>query len=299
MAKYFVHHKQMGVLMEGINIISEAEYDVSLLWDKAEFFRHCNQYNIPTPPVLLVFQGKSVIPYALSSREPLPQRGLFSKPVVGGQGHGTRCWSYVESEERYRDTEGKLLTEAELRATLKHHSRDRGVLLQPQIQNHSRLKTLGGEPLCAARMVTGRQPESQARHLISSFRLSADGGVASNFSAGGIGAPIDSSTGRLGMGHYKEKIGEGELERHPSTKEKIVDFQLPDWQDAVKLVERAHNTLSELHFVGWDVAFTESGPLILEGNTTFGAEVLQIPHRQPLELTGFSDYYSTCLEHYM
>jgi hypothetical protein len=63
-------------------------------------------------------------------------------------------------------------------------------------------------------------------------------------------------------------------------------------------VERAHGTLSELHFVGWDVVFTESGPSILEGNTGFGAEVLQIPHRQPLGLTDFSDYYSVCLEYY-
>jgi hypothetical protein len=295
-SQFYVHHKQMDVLLKGLNIVCNAEYEFLLLRDKVNFFKHCRRHDIYTPSILLVFQERNEVSHDISQKESLPQKSLFSKPVTGEQGHGAQCWSYVENEDKYKDGEGRLFTEAELKTTLRYHSRKQRIILQTQIQNNPKLKSLTGEPLCAARMVTGRQPEGQARHLISSLRLSANGGVTSNFAAGGIGAPIDASTGRLGMGYYKKEIGE--VERHPSTGERIVDFQLPDWQEAVRLVERAHGTLSELHFVGWDVVFTESGPSILEGNTGFGAEVLQIPHRQPLGLTDFSDYYSVCLEYY-
>lgn len=53
---------------------------------------------------------------------------------------------------------------------------------------------------------------------------------------------------------------------HPITKEKIVGFKVPEFDAAVKLVKEAAKVVPEVAYVGWDVAISASGPVIVEGN---------------------------------
>lgn len=53
-AEFYVHHKQMDVLLKGVNIVVGAEDDAALLENKLAFFRHCQHHGIPTAPILLV-----------------------------------------------------------------------------------------------------------------------------------------------------------------------------------------------------------------------------------------------------
>jgi len=57
------------------------------------------------------------------------------------------------------------------------------------------------------------------------------------------------------------------------------------------LVIEAHETLQGIPFIGWDVAFTDQGPLLIEGNQGFGAESLQVASGIPLGKTKFAQYY--------
>ena len=57
------------------------------------------------------------------------------------------------------------------------------------------------------------------------------------------------------------------LYEHPVTKEKIVGFNIPMFKEAVELVKEAAKVVPEVAYVGWDVAISDNGPVIIEGNS--------------------------------
>ncbi len=64
---------------------------------------------------------------------------------------------------------------------------------------------------------------------------------------------------------------------------------LPDWDAALRYVKVAHQACSNFVFVGWDVAFTPDGAMILEGNANWEAATYQTLRGEPLGHTKFAD----------
>ncbi len=68
----------------------------------------------------------------------------------------------------------------------------------------------------------------------------------------------------------------------------IAGIVLPYWHESVDLVRRAHaGAFSRFAFLGWDVALTKDGPLLLETNSGWGAVFHQM-RDGPLGHTSFS-----------
>merc|ERR1712093_894544 len=58
-----------------------------------------------------------------------------------------------------------------------------------------------------------------------------------------------------------------DVESHPDNNVQWEGKTIPDFQSALQLVKRAHLTLSPgVPMIGWDVAFTTQGVLLLEAN---------------------------------
>jgi hypothetical protein len=86
--------------------------------------------------------------------------------------------------------------------------------------------------------------------------LAADRGDATvdNFHFGGMIAPVDLATGRLGSGLRREGRLLAEIAHHPDTGVAIEDHQLPLWDAVTSLVRRAHDAARGMPAIGWDVA---------------------------------------------
>ncbi|MEX0970562.1 MAG: sugar-transfer associated ATP-grasp domain-containing protein [Paracoccaceae bacterium] len=56
------------------------------------------------------------------------------------------------------------------------------------------------------------------------------------------------------------------LEHQPVTGTKLPGFKVEQLPDAIALVKAAHMLTPEIGIIGWDVALTDKGPLIIEGN---------------------------------
>ena len=62
---------------------------------------------------------------------------------------------------------------------------------------------------------------------------------------------------------------------HPGTDKCMLGFRLPNWNKAIKMVRMAAEKIPQCRFVGWDVAFTENGVELIEGNHNPGLFTLE------------------------
>lgn len=117
--------------------------------------------------------------------------------------------------------------------------------------------------------------------------------MVDNFNAGGIAAPVNLTTGVLGRAVARHLTG-GVFDSHPTSGTAITGFQLPNWPATLDLSLRAHDCRPSMPFVGWDVVITSSNPVLLEANPTWGEELFQLPHGQPL---GDTEFVAVYVEH--
>jgi hypothetical protein len=118
-----------------------------------------------------------------------------------------------------------------------------------------------------------------------------------NFSGGGICAPVDLGTGRLGTGRRKPEHGGGAhvaYPRHPDTGAAIEGEVLPAWDRVCDTVLRATQALPFIRYSGWDVLVDDRGtPVIIEGNNNTDVNLFQV-HGGLLRDPRVRRFYETC-----
>jgi hypothetical protein len=246
--------------------------------DKAVFAAECAAVGLRAAPVLARFKkGKQK---ALAAGV-LPPVDLFVKPSEGKGGRGAECWRYENAHWQH----GRLLLdEAGLMAHLVDRSRAGGLLLQPRLVNHPDLADINLGTLSTMRMVTALDEQERPELIGAVLRMpSRTDSAVDNFHAGGIAAPVDVATGRLGAA---SDMGLKRTTRwhdvHPVTGGRIDGRFLPYWPEAKTLAIEAHAKLGERVVIGWDVAVLADGPMIIEANGLPDQDILQRIHKAPL-----------------
>lgn len=95
------------------------------------------------------------------------------------------------------------------------------------------------------------------------LRVGRKGSVVDNAGAGGIFAAIDVETG-ITIAACDESRNTYTV--HPDSQKDLVGFQVPRWNEACELTKRIARLLPEAAMVGWDLALTDSGWILVEGN---------------------------------
>lgn len=169
------------------------------------------------------------------------------KPVDGEGGKGVErieCENLDENQKLYE--------------TLVNNRQN---IVEQCITQHKDLNELYSGSVNSLRMFTFYK-EGKAYFLQAILKI-GNGGVVDNFSSGGMYAYVDEK-GYV----YTEAIDREDniFAEHPISKHKIVGFKVPMFNDAVELVKEAAKVVPEVRYVGWDVAISENGPMIIEGN---------------------------------
>ncbi len=100
--------------------------------------------------------------------------------------------------------------------------------------------------------------------LLAAYLRIGQNGIVDNFCNGGMLTPIDIETGIIS---YPAVDGENRAyESHPITGTSIIDFQIPKWDEVKAMVLEAAQIIPQVRYVGWDVAVSEKGPCLIEGN---------------------------------
>ena len=71
-----------------------------------------------------------------------------------------------------------------------------------------------------------------------------------------------------------DDYGEVYLE-HPLTHKKFSEVQVKDVKKAFDMCLEAHEKIPQIRYIGWDIAFSENGPVMVEGNEYPGYGLIQ------------------------
>lgn len=248
--------------------------------DKLEFARFCATHGLATPEVLLALDPAATrdtpFPTARDTAQFMarlasaPPGEVVLKPVEGVHGQGVQVLRLEHG--RLHALDGAERAIESLTAPFPDYRR---WLLQVRAHPHRLLRQLSGSPyLQTARVVTALDREGVATVPIAWLRIIARGNVFDNFNFGASGnlvATLDLDQGTLdhvlapGGAHR----GIVEATRHPDTGAEFAGFRLPHAAGVRDLVLRAARAFAPLRTIGWDVAVTDSGPLLIEGNVTW------------------------------
>ncbi len=138
-------------------------------------------------------------------------------------------------------------------------------LAEEFVQQHSLINKLNPSCLNTVRVVTVR-PNDRVDIIGAVIRLGVNNDV-DNFHSGGIAVNIDLSTGCLiGEGFKLAPSNPDRFHEHPVTKISLDGYCLPHWNQVLETVKKASFVVPEVRTVGWDVAITEKGVSLIEGN---------------------------------
>lgn len=117
--------------------------------------------------------------------------------------------------------------------------------------------------------------DNNTPHVICAYFRIGNGKYVDNFNSGGMVAPVDEETGIV----IDKAIDKNKnlYELHPATNNKIKGFKFPDWEKALDLVKKASYEIPEMRYIGWDVCFSNKGPVLVEGNEYPGHDIYQLP----------------------
>lgn len=117
-------------------------------------------------------------------------------------------------------------------------------------------------------------------HIICAyFRIGNHGRHVDNFNSGGMAAPVEERTGVVRAPAIDKT--KALYTTHPHTGTAIEGFRFPDWEQALDIVREAAGKIEGMGYIGWDIAFTEQGPVLVEGNNFPGHDIYQLPEHTP------------------
>ena len=193
---------------------------------------------------------------------------FFAKPIYGAFGLGSfavRC--YDKSTDRVTLFNGEILGLEELIGIVDTYSRS-GYLLQEYLIPHPYIRKICGECLSTVRLnlfLTDAGPS-----LFQCFwKIPTGANMTDNFRDGKTGNLLGSVN--LETGVVERAIGGcgfelTEYQAHPTTGERLTGIPLPDWGDMKSLCLKAAILFPGLRLQHWDVALTDSGPVLIELN---------------------------------
>ena len=272
-----------SIVFERFRTIVNRDGDVTLAHDKLRFAREMFAHGLPAIPVLDVANVAGEIVDADGARvtyddmvrslRAAGHEDVFMKPVADCSGRGAHRLSVEAGGLRERDM---LLDAPQFFGVLGQHQLADEYLLQPRLCQHPMLDEIASSSVNTVRIDTFLDDDGSVHSSIALLRVSDGVKTVDNLHAGGFVIDIDLATGALAP-TAKQKIGPGgELfTSHPRSGFVFDGAVLPHWDALKETVAAAAKALQPLRLIGWDVAITPDGPVLVEANHQYDVFLMQ------------------------
>jgi hypothetical protein len=248
---------------------------VCVLRDKFLFGQFASSLGMPTPKNIALLDEKNItwlgrdetVALECLTEPDAPSINGFCKPFAGMQG---------DSAFPLRIDRGRLFADEQpiplddLRRRLVGR-----FLFQERIRQHPLMSELNASSVNTMRLISFCS-EGRATVLYGVLRIGVQPGTVDNWAAGGLIVSIDLDRGELrGGGFFRPGAG-GRTDVHPDSGARFDGFKIPHFAAAMAMVKRLHEYLPHLYSIGWDVAISTDGPVIVEGNDDWDAGCLMV-----------------------
>ncbi|MGA3401593.1 MAG: sugar-transfer associated ATP-grasp domain-containing protein [Acetobacteraceae bacterium] len=268
--------------------------------DKALFYAAARGGGLPVPETLAVYaQGeRSFAAEMLHTPEQLAgflQRAdcypLFAKPIEGIYSVGVLSLAALEGT-KIRFSSGAV---ADLDAVVRFiiEFGGEGFLLQRRLHPHPTLREAFGDTLPTIRFLVLLSPEGAAIES-AVLKIPSSRNPADNYwRAGNMLGALDT-TGSVrraitGIGGALREVTE-----HPDTGTTLVGLAVPDWQQATDVCRYAAAMFLGIRTQSWDIALTDTGPVVLEFNFGGDLNLHQLAHRRGALTPTYIEHLKRC-----
>jgi hypothetical protein len=250
---------------------------VCLLRDKFIFEAFCKRMGINTPTNIGLFNSKSIFL--------LKEKKFFDIDMISGFAMDAFCKKNVpygggmhsnilklKIQNGIISLNNKVVTIQEFKKLIGNEN----WIIQERIKNQNpEFAVFHPQSINTVRIITVKKGNDI--NVIGSFlRMGVNGSYTDNSSSGGIACGIHLENGSLEKyGMFKPEFGT-KCARHPNTGVIFEGYKIPKWREIVEYVKRAHSLFYGLHSIGWDVAVTDDGVMIVEGNDNWNTSGVQL-----------------------
>lgn len=143
-------------------------------------------------------------------------------------------------------------------------SGDNTTIIEEVINQAAEMASLHPTSVNTVRIITFLDNDGSVIIKYPFLRMGQNDSIVDNGGSGGILALVDEKTGIVKTNGVDESFKW--YKEHPNTYVKIKGFEIPDWEDACNLAIEAQHKLPEARLIGWDLAYTNEGWILVEGN---------------------------------
>jgi hypothetical protein len=256
----------------------------SIMDNKILFYKFCDTYKIPFPKIYAIFYkdhfGITHDEFFLHDKNDwldfinnyLPHEFIV-KPTFGAQ--GKQILLVMKRQGRLENHLGETFDSLDLYTRLEKDKKYHSFLFQERVVNHRSITELTGtRSLQTMRIITYAKDHSDISVVFALLKIISGNNVIDNHFHGKIGnicGFIDIEEGIV-TGCYsvsENGYGYNKIERHPDTGNELRGFSIPYWKEVVEAVAIYSKKFFPLRTIGWDVAVTEEGHCVIEGNAKY------------------------------
>jgi hypothetical protein len=259
------------------------------LGHKLTYADHCDRYGLPSPDILVVGDSGGLI-WRAPNRAAL-HRDLFLKPEISRGARGA-LWLRYLGDERYLAGDGREMSLDGFLDLVAEHSKTQAQMVQVALRNHESLADLAEDSLIVFRIFTCMdrfgQPVATHAMLRTIAKLEPNWHREDEYAV-----PVNLVTGELGLMCGDKQFGPDDwFETHPVTGAQVKGRIVQHWDAIRDLAVAGHRIFADRMMLGWDVALTPDGPVLVEANAYPDTEFLQRVHRQPIGYTRLGEILS-------
>lgn len=169
-----------------------------------------------------------------------------------------------------------------------------GYLFQNRVSPHDEVKALCGDKLATVRVYTLNGPRGP-EVFRTIWKIPSGKNSADNFwRKGNMLAALDIETGAITRVISGTSIDQVEPDVHPDSGQTLVGTVVPNYAKVLQAALDGAKALPEIRVIGWDIAPTNDGAVIVEGNHNPDFRLVQMAERRGILDSRMAEFMSFC-----
>lgn len=142
----------------------------------------------------------------------------------------------------------------------------KGYIHEKVIEQHPEIEKIHSKSINSVRLLTYIDKANKNNILVAYMRFGIGDSIVDNVSSGGFQVGINLETGTFKeLGYQDMEFGGTDYKSHPNSGFVFKDFKIPYFKEIIDLTYKATDFLPD-RIVGWDIAITPNGPVLIEAN---------------------------------